>query len=253
MLRWRGGEGQDVATVVIVHGGWGGGWEWAEVAALLTAGGHRVLTPTLTGLGDRAHLATSERIGLETHVSDVIAVLAFEDLHDVVLCGHSYGGAPVTVVADRVPDRLRSIVYLDAIVPDHGRSVIDLTDPGFRASIQAGLATNGAAWRVPIPAELLPTAGPREARRRYVERLRDHPAATFVDPVELRGAGAHVPRAYVRCVDGPGAGDPSAGDPTRAAVQRARAEGWSYRELVAPHDLQLVDPAGAAATLDQLV
>ena len=101
---------------MIVHGGWGGGWEWAAVARVLRTRGHDVFTPTLTGMGERAHLGRPG-IGLATHVEDVVAVLELEDLHDVVLCGHSYGGMPVSGAADLAAERIRLVVYIDALVP----------------------------------------------------------------------------------------------------------------------------------------
>jgi pimeloyl-ACP methyl ester carboxylesterase len=114
-----------IATFVIVHGGWGGGWEWATVARVLRERGHEVFTPTLTGMGERAHLGRLE-VGLATHVEDVVAVLELEDLHDVVLCGHSYGGMPVSGGADLASERIRLVIYIDALVPCDGQSAFDL-------------------------------------------------------------------------------------------------------------------------------
>jgi pimeloyl-ACP methyl ester carboxylesterase len=110
-------------TYVLVHGGWGGGWAFRALDSLLTAAGHRVYRPTLTGLGERMHLATSE-VGLSTHVTDIVNVLLFENLRDVVLVGHSYGGMVITGGADRVPERIRHLVYVDAFVPEDGESVV---------------------------------------------------------------------------------------------------------------------------------
>lgn len=108
-----------MTSFVLVHGAWCGGWIWKHVASALRARGHDVLTPTLTGLGERAHLASPE-VGLGTHVEDVVRVLEYDDLTDVVLVGHSYGGMVVTGVGDRVPERLAQLVYLDAFVPREG-------------------------------------------------------------------------------------------------------------------------------------
>lgn len=107
-----------MATFVIVHGGFGGGWEWTPVAQLLRERGHEVFTPTLTGMGERAHLGPQVR--LITHVEDIVAVLEFEDLDRVVLCGASYGGMAVTGAAGRAPDRIALLVYMDALVPRNG-------------------------------------------------------------------------------------------------------------------------------------
>lgn len=105
-------------TFLIVHGGFGGGWEWTEVAVALRARGHAVFTPTLTGMGERFHLGPE--VGLSTHVQGVVGVLEFEDLCDVVLCAASYGGMAATAAADRVPDRVSLVVYVDALIPHDG-------------------------------------------------------------------------------------------------------------------------------------
>jgi pimeloyl-ACP methyl ester carboxylesterase len=112
-------------TYVLVHGGWVGGWTWRDFAPLLRSKGHEVYTPTLTGQGERAHLYRPE-VGLHTHTQDIVNVLEYEDLHDIVLVGHSYGGMVVTAVADRLPDRIAHLVYLDAMLPNGGQSVADL-------------------------------------------------------------------------------------------------------------------------------
>src|SRR5438128_128006 len=104
-----------MATFVLVHGAWHGGWCWKRVTPLLRAAGHEVYATTLTGLGERVHLA-SPNVGLALHVQDVVGVLEYEDLRDVILVGHSYGGIVISGVADRVPERLRHLVYLDALV-----------------------------------------------------------------------------------------------------------------------------------------
>src|SRR5580700_6619085 len=113
------------ATFVLVHGAWHGGWCFARVAEILRAQGHRVFTPTLTGLGERVHLASTE-ITLSTHVTDIVNVVRYEDLHDVVLLGHSYGGMVISGVVEVVPERVGALVYLDAFVPENGESLLDL-------------------------------------------------------------------------------------------------------------------------------
>ena len=113
-----------MATYLIVHGGCGGGWQFRETAAYLRDAGHEVFTPTLTGLGERNHLLTPD-VDLATHIADVDNVLEFEDLHDVILVGHSYGGMVISGVADRSAERLSHLVYVDAFVPEHGESLED--------------------------------------------------------------------------------------------------------------------------------
>ena len=114
-----------MATFVLVHGAWHGGWCYRETAKALRDAGHTVFTPTLTGTGDRWH-QSNQSITLETHIRDVCGTFEFEELSDVILCGHSYGGMVITGVADRIPSQIKSLVYLDAFVPQHGDSLIDL-------------------------------------------------------------------------------------------------------------------------------
>lgn len=234
-----------MTTFVVVHGGFGGSWEWTPVAARLRARGHEAFTPTLTGMGERAHLA-APGIDVSTHVEDVVAVLVMEDLRDVVLCAHSYGGIPVTVAADRVPERVGLVIYVDALVPEDGQSALDLLPAWFAAEARSTADERG---RVPMPAVLEPPEGwiDEGDRSRYMRRLRPQPLGSFVEPVRLSGAGAHLPRAFVRCTH---AAPP--GDPIAAVAARARTSGWAYRELATPHDPQLLDPDGTARVLDEL-
>ena len=241
-----------MATFVIVHGAWGGAWEWTAVARALRGAGHEVFTPTLTGMGERAHLARQD-VGMTTHVRDIVAMLQIEDLHDVVLCGHSYGGMPVTGAADQVPDRIRLLVYIDALIPRDGQSALDLLPEPFGDLVRSAAAGGGNSWRIAIPPELLPPQGliPEEERTRYVVRLQDQPVATFTEPILLAGAVEDLPRAFVRCTaDDLGAG--LGGDPIAQFAARARAEGWIYREIATPHDPQLIDPTATATVLHEL-
>lgn len=237
-----------MATIIIVHGGWGGGWEWTPVAGRLRERGHVVFTPTLTGLGERSHLGT-DTTGLSDHIQDVLAILTFEELQDVVLCGHSYGGMVVTGAADRVPERIRGLVYLDALVPTDGQALVDLVprelgDPLLRAAEERG------DGKIPYPPELHPPAGliSDEVRSRYLGRMRPHPASTMSEPIRLSGAVSGLPRAFVRCT---GDLDPDA-DVLGPFAARAQAEGWPYHESSTPHDLHLFDAKGTAQIIDDL-
>ncbi len=245
-----------MASYVIVHGAWGGGWEWTPVAKVLRMRGHQVFTPTLTGMGERAHLGWGQAIDLATHVQDVVAVLEFEDLHGVVLCGASYGGMAVTGAADRAADRVGLVVYIDALVPTHGQSGLDLLPEPFVHAIHAGMAEHGASWRVPMPPDLWdqlvpPGSIPDDRGSAYAARVTDHPVTAFTDPIRLTGAIDRLSRAFVRCTGGVYAGDLS-DDPIEPIAARARTESWAYRELPAPHDPQVFDPDGIAAILDEL-
>jgi pimeloyl-ACP methyl ester carboxylesterase len=236
-----------MATFVIVHGGFGGGWEWSPVARLLRQRGHEVFTPTLTGMGERFHLGP--RVGMVHHVEDIVAVLEFEDLQDVVLCGASYGGMAVTAAADRVAPRIALVVYVDALVPRDGQTGLELLPEWFADIVRAAADEQGHGW-VPIPPGVLPQAGliPEVERASFVARLRPQPVATFTETVSLTGAIDRLPRAFLRCTTG----GLDVGDPIESMAARARSEGWPYRELATPHDPHLFDPAGTAAILHDL-
>lgn len=203
-------------------------------------------------MGERAHLGRPE-VGLGTHVEDVLTALEQEDLHDVVLCGHSYGGVPVSGAADLAAARITLIIYIDALVPCDGQSAFDLLPEEFAELARASAAEHGEGWRVPIPRELLPPKGwiEEEERARYIARLRPQPLASFAEPVRITGALELLPRAFVRCTGGD-LGEDIGGDPIAPFAARSQREGWVYRELDAPHDPQLTDPAGMASILDEL-
>ncbi len=169
---------------VLVHGGFHGGWCWTRVAECLRAAGHRVHTPTLTGLGERAHLL-SPTVGLSTHIQDVLGVIRWERLDDVVLCGHSYGGMVVTGVADAEPARIGSLVYADAFVPESGQSLLDLLGPDRSAAMVANAVEHGDGWRVrPPSASGYDIAD--AADRAWVEGLlTPHPLRSCTEPLEL--------------------------------------------------------------------
>lgn len=237
-----------MSIFVIMHGGFGGGWEWTEVARELRGRGHEVFTPTLTGMGERSHLGPE--VGLSVHVNDVVAVLECEDLRRVVLCGASYGGMPVTGAADQSKDRIALLIYIDALVPRDGQSALDLLPGHFGDMIRAHADARGHGW-VKVPEAVFPPAGliPEDRRAGYTARLRPQPVATFTEPIRLTGAVDELPRAFVRCSGGE---LDIGGDPITQFAGRAKAEKWLYRELDAPHDPHLFDPRGTAAVLHEL-
>jgi pimeloyl-ACP methyl ester carboxylesterase len=151
-------ELKSVVTIVLVHGSWLGGWCWRRVAPLLRSAGHDVFAPTLTGLGDRSHLG-GPNVDLSLHVQDIRSVLEIEELQDVILVGHSYAGMVITAVADQVPDRIAQLVYLDAIVPEHGLAIFDLIPPATVAQIRRAAEQGGAGLRFP-PAPAQRSASP---------------------------------------------------------------------------------------------
>lgn len=141
-----------MATFVLVHGATGGGWHWKTVAGMLRAAGHDVYTPTLTGLGERTHLG-SPAVDLQMHIQDIVDILRYEDLHNVILVGHSYAGLVITGVAEQAPERLAHLVYLDAIVLHNSETFMDiarLANPEVPARIEEMVRAQGDGWRVPI-------------------------------------------------------------------------------------------------------
>ncbi|HLG72345.1 MAG TPA: alpha/beta fold hydrolase, partial [Chloroflexota bacterium] len=196
-----------MATFVLVHGAWHGGWCWRKLTPLLAAAGHQVLTPTLTGLGERVHLAGPE-VGLGTHVQDVVGVLEFEDVREAILVGHSYGGMVIAGAAGRAAERLSQLVYLDAYVPEHGQAMTDLVPAERLEGMRRRVRDEGQGWLLPsfAPEPWEVTVRDRylvsdESEVRWVaSRLVGQPFKTMTDPVhDPEGRAAALPRAYIRC------------------------------------------------------
>lgn len=230
-----------MTTYVLVHGGWHGGWCWRRVGGALIATGSNVYTPTLTGLGERAHLLSPE-IGLETHIRDVLGMLEFEELKSVVLVGHSYSGIVVTAVADRAPDKIAHLVYLDAVVPRDGEGLYDRAPAQVKEHFEEQARTKGDGWRVPVSAASAGFLGLREAEdiRWVVPRLTAHPIRTFREPVRLGASFPQMPRTYINCI-----GDKDFGQP-----RTAQAEGIDdYHELRTGHDAMVTAPQDVARLL----
>ena len=220
------------ATFVLVHGAWHGGWCYARVAELLRARGYRVFTPTLTGLGERAHLADLD-ISLRTHITDIVNVLKYEDLHDVVLCGHSYGGMVISGAVEVVPERIAAIVYLDAFVPEDGQSLHDLV-PEAQRTRQID-AAGGSRFIPPIPSAVFRV---NEADQAYVDaQCVPHPFATMRDRLAQTGARERVAhKTYLRAGAYPSV-------PFDAARERFIGKpGWVVEAIPAGHDVMLDAP-----------
>ncbi|HKZ07984.1 MAG TPA: alpha/beta hydrolase [Methylomirabilota bacterium] len=225
-----------MATFFVAHGAWSAGWAWKKMHPLLRERGHALVVPTQTGLGERAHLAGPE-IDLETHVADLLGALHCEDLHDVILLGHSYGGMVATVLADRAPERFTQLVYLDAFVPLDGQALIDLVPPALSRSWPA------ADWRTP-PNPLPPDTSPEDVAWILPRRV-PQPRRCFTQPVKLTGAGGALPRTYIFCTR------QAPGEPFRPFAERARRErDWRYLEIDATHSPNVTAPDALARLLD---
>jgi pimeloyl-ACP methyl ester carboxylesterase len=223
-----------MSTYVLVHGAWRGSWIWKRVRKEVKARGHEVFTPTLTGVGERCHLL-SPQVNLETHIADVLNLIRWEELTDVVLCGHSYGGCVVSGIADRIPEKIGALVYLDAFVPENGQSLHDTLPPEARNEQLEGVRSVGEGWKIPpIPAQAFNVnAGDRD----WVDRQSTlHPLACFQQPLRLTGAINRIGDiAYVLATGW----SPS---PFSQFYDKAKARGWKTLTLACGHDVMLDQP-----------
>jgi len=217
-----------MAVYVLVHGAWGGAHGFRKVRGPLRAAGHEVFTPSLTGIGERAHL-TSPQVCLTTHITDVVNTVLYEDLHDIVLLGFSYGGFVVTGALEHIGDRVRHLVYLDAFVPTDGDSVVGVGGIGGAGRGVTGL---GRDWLVPPVAREFDD--PAEAAWAGVRRT-PHPVGCFTEPVRLARPLEEFPftRTYIKATGEP---RPASGGPFWVAADRAKASpAWRYREIATNH------------------
>jgi pimeloyl-ACP methyl ester carboxylesterase len=232
-----------MADFVLVHGAWHGGWCWRRVVEILAAEGHRVLAPSLTGLGDRAHLLTPE-VGLARHVDDVLAVIETEELSEVVLCGHSYGGAVATQVADRVPGKIGALQFLDALLPEDGRSLLDLDTPERRQAILSRVVETPHGPVIPAaPAIIYALASPDDVA--WVDRrCVPQPLCSFADAAVVTGAWWQIPVLAYACTmrfQPPDFRD--------IAAQLAKNERFRVSQLACGHDAMIDLPQEVARLL----
>jgi pimeloyl-ACP methyl ester carboxylesterase len=222
----------EAKTFVLVHGAWHGGWCWRRVADRLERRGHRVFTPTLTGLGERSHLL-NPAIDLDTHITDIVNLVRFEDLRDIVLVGHSYAGFVVSGVAER-DVAIASFVFLDAFVPEDGDSMATIGTEVTRNAIE-GAAKRGDTTLTPRPAEFFHV---NPADRAWVDRLcGPHPIGTFLQPVQVKGARERSARkTYIRA-----AAYPNPVFDAHAEKLRARS-GWRVENFPCGHDVMVDMP-----------
>ena len=210
---------------------------------LLQAAGHDVYTPTYTGLGERAHLA-SPAIDLDTHIDDVLAVLHYEDLRDVVLVAHSYGGMVATGAADRAGDRIARLIYVDAYVPENGQCVFDLMPAHMRAAHQEAAQVHGDGWLIPAPAppgDTLPADLAWATARR-----RSHPIRTLTQPLLLKATNVALPRSYIYCTR------ITPDDRYGPFARRAKSDStWRYFEIDASHSPHITAPEALVRLFEQ--
>jgi pimeloyl-ACP methyl ester carboxylesterase len=233
-----------MATFVIIHGAWGGGWEWRTVAEALAARGHRASTPTLSGLGPRSQTRPRD-LGLKTHGEEVAQAIGAEET-DVFLVAHSYGGMAATVGASLMPKRIRGLIYVDAFVPEDGQRETDLIDPAWVSSMLVEPARErGEGWLVPFPFLEDLDGFPRDVADRYRESWQ--PLATFTDPAVVDPAIRTLPTAFIHCTaKAPGQ------DAFVDIARVAQARGWLVVDIESGHDVQIERPDAVAAALDDL-
>jgi pimeloyl-ACP methyl ester carboxylesterase len=223
-----------MANFVLVHGAWHGGWIWKRVARRLRDEGHDVYTPTMTGLGERKHLLNAA-INLSTHIQDIVNVIRFEKLSDVVLCGHSYAGMVISGVADQISERIASLFYLDAFVPEDGNSIFTLSPESIQLSRIKDAGRYGGLTVPPIPAEVFRVN--KQDRAWIDEMCTPHPLATMIEAIRLQGNHLKVKSKTYVLASGWESG------PFKQFYERIRKDsGWITRAI---------ESGGHCAMLDQ--
>ena len=223
-----------MATFVLVHGAWHGSWCWKRVRSGLRASGHDVFTPTLTGVGERSHML-SPHVNLDTHIDDIVNLIQWEELSNVVLCGHSYGGSVISGAFERIPERIGALVYLDAFVLQNGQSVFDtLPEPARDAQLDLARRV-GDGWKVPpIPAEAFNV---NPADRAWVDsQCTMHPLAAFQQPITLRGQPPAARSTTFILATG------FDNSPFPPFYERAITLGWATLKMDCGHDVMLDRP-----------
>jgi pimeloyl-ACP methyl ester carboxylesterase len=231
-------------TFVLVHGAWHGGWCWRDVAGALRAQGHRVFTPTQTGLGERRHLLSRD-VTLDVFVDDVANLFEAEELRDAVLVGHSFGGSAISGVADRMPEAVRHLVYLDSLMIAPGQSPFGTLPAEVVAARRKLVAEQGGGIAVPAqqPSAFgIPEGNPgAEWVRR---RLTPHPAGTYESPLRLKNpVGNGRPRTYIACTA------PVYGPLEASRRWVKRQSGWNWQEIATGHDAMVTAPVELARML----
>lgn len=232
-----------MATFVLVHGAWGGSYGFGTLRRLLQQAGHEVFTPSLTGIGERAHL-TGPTVGLDTHIADVVNAVWFEDLTDIVLLGFSYGGMVVTGALDQLGNRVSALVYLDAFVPANGQAASDL----WPRSLPTGIA--GEEWAIdPMPRDLgSPDANAWSNARRVPQPVRTlTQPISLATPLEERG----LPLTYIKATADPNESTDSGF--WQAARKAQHSDAWDYREIDTDHMVPFTRPAELAEILGEIV
>ena len=223
-------------TFVLVHGAWHGGWCWSRVANRLRAGGHQVFTPTQTGLGERKHLLSKD-ITLDTFTKDIVNVIEAEELSNVVLVGHSFGGLAISGVADTMPDRIRHLVYLDSLMVEGGKTPFDNLPPDIVAARRKVAEETSGGLSLPAPPPSALGVSDAKDAEWVKRRLTPHPLGTLTSSLNIKGSvGNNLARTYIACTN-----------PSYAALESSRKwikaqQGWSWAEIATGHDAMVMAP-----------
>lgn len=234
-----------MTTFVLIHGMWHGGWCWKRVVPFLRAAGHEVYTPTLTGLGERVHLAKPE-IDIDVHIQDVVNLVMFEDLHKVVLVGHSLGGFLVPAIAERIPERLAHLVNLDGPIPEDGKALSQLIGDIWDFFVKNAIRPDDE-WRIQPIADW--TFGVSGVDLEWLQsKLTPHPLKTLTTPLVLINPDARsLPRTFISCTGALSA------EERAVEEEKYSASGWRYRFIPTGHDAMITEPEELTKILLELV
>jgi len=230
------GQTRQPRTYVLIHGAWSGGWDYAKVDSILTAEGDRVFRPTLTGVGERAHLSNA-RVNLTTYITDVINVIRFENLHNVILVGHSFGGMVISGVAEQIPERIRQLIYLDAMVPNDGESAKAVCGELWEAMMKQNIRDSVMAYPFGTPKPTPPHDIPQ-------------PLKTFTEPLRISNSQAKkIPAAFVLMTRN----GKSDADKDKMGVARARARNWKVYTLEGGHYAMREQPGNLVKKFEEVM
>jgi pimeloyl-ACP methyl ester carboxylesterase len=230
-------------TFVLVHGAWHGGWCWSRVADRLRAAGHRVFTPTQTGLGERKHLLSKD-ITLDTFRTDITNVIEAEELSEIVLVGHSFGGNAISGVADVIRERVSHLVYLDSLVIEGGKSPFDGLSAEVVAARRKLAEESSGGLSLPNPPPSVFGVSDAQDAEWVKRRLTPHPLSTYTNKLNIKGpVGNHLPRTYIHCTSPPYAALAASRDWVKAQA------GWRWAEIATGHDAMVTAPDELARML----
>lgn len=235
-----------MARFVVAHGAWSAGWAWKKMHQVMAEAGHELFTPTWTGIGERRHLV-SEHVNLTTHIADLVQHVETEDHSEVVLLAHSYGGMVATGAMAQIGARVRQLIYLDAVVPERGQSMLDTADPAVRDALLQRVSESGSTpWLV--PSNPMPPDTSEDDLEWITTRRVEQPLGTFTEPCPFGASEITVPKAYIYCLKiGPG-------DMFGPFAARANAsDDWAYREIDASHSPNITAPRLLLEVLEGLL